>query len=202
MDAIDDAKAVMKKHAASALARKEELEGQLEKLLAQRAELDESRAAAESAGATELLAEIDEVRGTLGLKIESMEEQIAIAANTVDDVVQQMNDLEGSRSTLERDSLMAKVQALSTTDGFSVDPVDRALANVRDHAASLDAEAGVADVGLDPQTRAKLRQLEEDKKEAGLRAQLEALKAKKREASAPKDDDDDDDPLKKPKRTM
>lgn len=199
MDVIDDAKAQMKKHAASALARKEELEKQLEDLRAQRAELAENRATAEAAGATELVGEIDEVAATLDLKIESTEEQAALAANTVDDIVEQMNELDGSRSSLERESLVGKVRALSSSDPFSMDPADRALANVRDHAASLDAEVAVNDQ-LSGKSRQELRRLQEEQQQADLRSQLEAMKQKKREAAEA--DKDASDPSKKPKRTL
>ncbi len=202
MDVIDDAKAQMKKHAASALARKEELEKKLEELRAQRAELAENRAVAEAGGATELVAEIDEVAATLDANIESTDEQVALAANTVDDIVKQMNELEGDRSSLERDALVGRVRALSSSDPFSMDPADRALANVRDHAAQLDAEIAVEDQ-LSGKSRQELRRLQEEQKQADLRSQLEALKQKKRDAAAAKDEGGDDDGgVKKPKRTM
>jgi phage shock protein A len=195
VDPIDEAKAEMKKHAANALARKEDLEAQLVKLNAQRDELRASREAAESAGNAELLAEIDDVAATLDQNIESMEGQVAIAANTVDDVVAQMNELEGSRSQLEREALVGKVRALTGSDPFSMDPVDRALANVRDHAAQMEAELAVG-AAVTPRDPAPAKPTEAD-----LRAQLEALKAQKRAEKAA-DDDDDDDPTGKPKRTL
>lgn len=196
MDPIDDAKAEMKKHAANALARKEELEAQLTKLTAQREELRASREAAEASGQTELLSEIDELAQTVDQNIESLEGQVAIAANTVDDVVAQMKDLEGSRSQLERDALVGKVRALTGSDPFSTDPVDRALANVRDHAAQLDAQVEL-NSALRPDDPEPVRA---QPTEADLRAQLEALKAKKR--AEKEEEEASSDPTDKPKRTM
>lgn len=204
MDPIDDAKANMKKYAASALARKEALEAQLEKLKAKRAELAKDRAAAEASDATELLAEIDDLMVTLGARIESLEGQAALAANTVDEVLEQMKELDGARSSLERSALLAQVDALSSSDPYSTDPLDRALANVREHAATLDATVELEDA-LSPESARDFRRIEAQQKEDDLRKQLEAMKAQRRaskSASAEEPGSDASDPTKKPKRTL
>jgi hypothetical protein len=190
-DTLAQAKAALKKAAASQLARKERLEEELQRL---------RRA---------LALQPDD---TLAEAVAEKESLLATVEHDLQESLQELRSFDGLKDDLRRATLQREVGRLTTEDPFAPSAEARALENVRGHIETLDAQAEVmAELGAEAKAsedaRRKLARMDAESREAAAKAQLAALKAARQKAPAPGADPAADPeappaPPTKPKRTL
>lgn len=195
-DTLAQAKATLKKAAASQMMRIERLQGELMELEAKHSQ----------DLANPLISEAIALKQALLAELEM----------DLDESKQQLREIDGLKDDLQRAGLKRQVNELTSADPFSADPVDRALENVREHIQELDARAEVmaelaGEARSAEELRRKLASMTAQERDAAARAQLEELKAARKAleeavvqsaASKPAQSDDPPPPPTKPKRTM
>jgi hypothetical protein len=186
-DAIARAMAGQRQLAARSVVRRDELQPQLEKARAQRAEIEPLLAS--DADAASLAKELDE-------RIDALEGELALVEGHLSGAQKEMAALKG----LKGDAAVQRARAIAASvldkDPFMRSTEDVALTNVRQHIGDRAREADLNDE-LSGRTKA-FPQTPEDK-EAEARRMYEELKAKRKNAPAP---DEGEPPPSRPKRTL
>jgi len=201
-DALVEARAKLRQLAARALARKEALEEELARFEAKKKTLAADLRTIDSAGRDDLRAEASTIGGEIDARIDALATGIAAAEQQRREALDELSETERSGRDLERLELRAAIDAGG--DPHAPSPVERALENVRSHIADLEARAELERDLAGPETRDRAR-IDRELSELEARAQLEALKAKKKpRAPEPTEEpkDDSETPAGRPKRTM
>jgi hypothetical protein len=131
--------------------------------------------------------------------VPELEEQVDVAEADYQGALTELRELADLAKDFEQEQLRGVVRNASSSDPFSPSAVDRALENVRNHIGELEAR-----VSLDRELQGvaqEPRVQERVDKDAALREQLAALKAKKRSDSAAPEGEPETPPPPK-KRTL
>jgi hypothetical protein len=183
-DAVAEAITQNRRLAAKHLVRKQDLEAELAKLRGQHVD--------DPALAAEVDARI--AAATTELQAATYDYQAALAELAA------LDRLGYQARKLEVDTIAASLRP----DPLSRAPEDIALANVREHAADLDAQVRLADeLGERPAPAPKPAPPSREEADANARREFEALRARRTGSSAPSDPEaDPPDPPARPKKTL
>jgi hypothetical protein len=208
-DAIAEARARIKKIAASMLVRKESLESEQRRLDDDRARVERELEACGDDAARK--SAIEQMRGELRERLAAKNDELAVAEKDYRDALAQIEELGRLARTAERAELRAVVDSARAPDLDERSAEDIALANVREHIENLEARADLErELSGDSSSRTarvRDRAAERARSEADARSELEALKAKRRDRTAGDPESGSDDEAPKggnvgPKRTL
>ncbi len=210
---MDDAVKKVRQLAASALARKEQLEGEVAALEADKRRREADRELAlssdDDALALQLTRMVEDLVQRLALKRSEVEAQ----EDAYREIVGDLRSVQDAAREHERLVQRVPVDSAALPDPFATSAEDVALENVRRHIDELSARAELEDeLGAsqkaDRELSRQLAELERQEAEAKARAQLAELKAK-RKTDAPAvpadpgpETPEEPPPAKKPKKTM
>jgi len=209
---IAEAKKQLKRAAAALMVKRDETRAEVAALEEKAAQLADGEARAQAAGEAALLAEVRTARGDVEERLALQRDLLATLEHDLSESLRELEALDGVASEGERARLMSQVARLTGSDPFAISPEARALENARDGIAELEARLEVeremaADADSARDLERRLAALDREDRDAAARAELEALKAKRRGAAKPEpsaeaDASDDPAPSKRPKRTL
>ena len=172
-DITSEARAKMKRLAASMMVEQERLEALVKKDRAELEKLDLELETVRSAGSSELSAGLAELRAELAARLQANTEALALPQANFEATTKDMDDLGRFGDRMQREQLRAQTQVQLPGDPTSSDATDAALSKVRDHIEKLSGEAALgADLAA-----AKRPPSTAETEEARARAQLAAMKA-------------------------
>jgi hypothetical protein len=172
-DITSEARAKMKRLAASMMVDQERLEALVKKDEAELGKLDLELDAVRSTGSSELSAGLEQLRAELAGRLEANREALALVQANFEATTKDMDDLGRFGDRMQREHLRAATQVTLPGDPYSTDVTDAALSSVREHIEKLSGEAALgAELAA-----AKRPPTSAESEEARARAQLAAMKA-------------------------
>jgi phage shock protein A len=175
-DAVNEARVRIKRHAASLLVQKEQLDAKVELAEKELAAIHGEAKQAAAGGRDDLASKYGEVITELEERLQSLREQRALAEQGYREAVKELSELERLGREAERAAVMAPVRSsVPAANPFTQSAVDFAIANVREHIENLEAEASLGDDLA--QERKESEERDRELGELKAKDQLAALKA-------------------------